>query len=1335
MYRKFLSAILFGALTIASTSTFVSCKDYDDDIDALNARVDANDADNKALHDALDAANQELTNLKAQLASEVARLDGLVAAAQGTADQAIKDAAAAQATADQAVKDAAAAQATADQALKLSQENKEAIAQEIIRATAAEEALRVRIQTLEEVVIPELRQLIKDLDDKKLDKKTFNEEVAKIYTRLEAVETGLGKALERIETLEKGLADEILARKALAEDLEQQKKIIANHETRLKELEEKVVPELRQLIQKLREDYEADVKRIDGLIDALDKRVKTNEDDIKDLKEAVQKINEELTKINNRLNELNVLILKSLRSLVFIPDFYYFGIEATEVEGVYLSYVTNLPTVTPDANDPTWSDGKTVACYPYKKTGSRFIVNDFVANYHLNPSSADLSKATINILQGDREYRTKAFGGDKANTNIAVASFDPEKDIKNGDLHLKLNILDPKKIENIGHIEDGMFVEDAPAMVTVFAAEVALNDEFKNTITSDYAALRAVTYINGYRLAHTATGDVTNAPKGSYTGVVNETECGDCDRKASMHLFTDADETVYGLDQQIKDCGVHGENKEMNQPLVHALNGPKNTTTAQDSVRYNKTLNLSKLVEVHLVGDENTPEKIVDLPEGYEIQFELTGIILPGNKTSESAHAFIEKTGEGYILYPSMPVIPENASGQATGRAPKTKDEVKIDRTTIGRTPLVRVKLVDEKGNIVDYGFIRIVIVDEVSEAVVPPYDYATVEYETGKSFDYTYNDCEKPEAKGWTWKQTWASFEADIYNKFHLSQVDFENRYDSVTVASLDNFNRGNLKYGTVSNSSTLAQYIVTGRDKDGKAVLREAKPEEYLGEMSVQDEIGIGGGTTTQVITWTVQGDQLKQYVLDGKTDLTRAVKYQLLAQDGSGELKDIFVIMNVAKATITKTPLVDPTVEADFDTNKIPNFWYNENTTVAMDKLDEAHLNVPSPEDWIESWQESQPCPFEFLLASDFTGNKIFKSDNILSHITVTDPNNGLYDKSKANVTYGFVVTPGKQGNATAKGYSGKTYTISTDAYNQTPNWGLYATNSGKRELIAYLEYDGSGIEDINHIKIVLNKVGTGRDDEQNHKHTNSFAEDILNYKPNEAKSPADINNKKVLEINDDVLKAIIGVNVEWEGCRPYKTTLPAFQVRFLRPINLIPGSVEPVQDAGNTTQLINLYDLVQFTDWRWQWNPTAASDINKDRRDRVVPDGNKMIVDYWFYYGIKHIIVGDNGDPNTKANLNGVLKTNLGQGKDAPCTKILADVTKNVTFEYLPAANTNAEPGDRDFFGEIKYTNNQSTVDEFDVEIPVVVCYEWGHLKTTVKVQVRKTLENTTVKARR
>ena len=42
MKRKYFSALLMGALTVASVSTFTSCKDYDDDISNLQQQIDAN---------------------------------------------------------------------------------------------------------------------------------------------------------------------------------------------------------------------------------------------------------------------------------------------------------------------------------------------------------------------------------------------------------------------------------------------------------------------------------------------------------------------------------------------------------------------------------------------------------------------------------------------------------------------------------------------------------------------------------------------------------------------------------------------------------------------------------------------------------------------------------------------------------------------------------------------------------------------------------------------------------------------------------------------------------------------------------------------------------------------------------------------------------------------------------------------------------------------------------------------------------------------------------------------------------------------------------------------
>ena len=70
MNKKFLSAILFGALMVTSTGTFVSCKDYDGDIeelwDAVGGKASAED-------------------LKTQISSMTSLLNGAQSAADAAA--------------------------------------------------------------------------------------------------------------------------------------------------------------------------------------------------------------------------------------------------------------------------------------------------------------------------------------------------------------------------------------------------------------------------------------------------------------------------------------------------------------------------------------------------------------------------------------------------------------------------------------------------------------------------------------------------------------------------------------------------------------------------------------------------------------------------------------------------------------------------------------------------------------------------------------------------------------------------------------------------------------------------------------------------------------------------------------------------------------------------------------------------------------------------------------------------------------------------------------------------------------------------------------------------
>ena len=107
MNKKFLSAILFGALMVTSTGTFVSCKDYDDDIENLQEQI------NKL------ATKEDMTSQIASLQSALSAAAGEAAAAKTAAQNALDKATASEKAAAQAALDAAAAKT---EAIKAAQE-------------------------------------------------------------------------------------------------------------------------------------------------------------------------------------------------------------------------------------------------------------------------------------------------------------------------------------------------------------------------------------------------------------------------------------------------------------------------------------------------------------------------------------------------------------------------------------------------------------------------------------------------------------------------------------------------------------------------------------------------------------------------------------------------------------------------------------------------------------------------------------------------------------------------------------------------------------------------------------------------------------------------------------------------------------------------------------------------------------------------------------------------------------------------------------------------------------------------------------------------------------
>lgn len=149
MKKKFLSVLVFGALAIASTSTFVSCEDYDDDIDGLrteindNATVAASELASKVseLKNQISSLESAKDKLSADFAA--AKQDAAAAAANAlaAAQKAQAAAEAAQKGGDEAKAAAAAAQKTADEAAK-----------ELASAVARVATLETKVASLESAV-------------------------------------------------------------------------------------------------------------------------------------------------------------------------------------------------------------------------------------------------------------------------------------------------------------------------------------------------------------------------------------------------------------------------------------------------------------------------------------------------------------------------------------------------------------------------------------------------------------------------------------------------------------------------------------------------------------------------------------------------------------------------------------------------------------------------------------------------------------------------------------------------------------------------------------------------------------------------------------------------------------------------------------------------------------------------------------------------------------------------------------------------------------------------------------------------------------------------------
>lgn len=1129
MRKKILSTLLMGALVTASMSTFTSCKDYDDDINNLQTQIDAL----TPLKTVKTELQTEIANLKKQLEAKDAQLQESITKLQTAGEAQAKQ-----------------------------------ITEKVTKLAADVSGLEARVKTAEEAL---------SKVNKALEGKASKDELKELAGKVAAVESSLVEHLKQIKDLKAGLDDVKTAQEGLKADIDEQKAALEGYKTRLEALEKQGVSEadFKKIYDKIDEAKKALEDRLSKVEADLAKKSKEFSTEIAQLKADAKALSDRVDEVNKNVNVLNVLLPTELRSIVFAPDAYYWGVEATKV--MTLNY--NAYTLPAAAWNVKEKVGYDKAERYAAKDGSRVLA--FVANYHMNPSTAVIDPATakVNVLSGDKEYTRAA-----AEAGLSVASWN----VEGGMLKVNLDVTNPEKIKSVKENE----------MITVFATQVTLpgvslkkdQNLAERTITSDYATLYAES-IKNLKLAHRAGDDVP------FLNVESEHK--------SVLAGPDKDHKHHQLlMQHAFEAGVSGKF------------GP------QDSVNYNETLDLRKLVEVHYTNAKGV-NRLMTAEEleanGMKYKFEITALYLGSNETSESAHAAINPK-DGYTFRPQMPEYDKAHVGkqQAYGA-----DQA---RPTIGRTPLVRVSLLDKDNKVLDYGYIRIKITEKKNPAVIVPDKH--IDYQ-GPDYNYSYNgECVDP-ATEWKYETKWIQTEYDLYHMLGITREEFEANYG----------------VSPVENNGVLQQYKMSANGKTFE------KMKEPIGLAYTRNETSAEDGTLTSILGWKLNPAEAKKlFVTDKKENVQIAVKYE--SKDKS-KLPDVFVVFKTGKRIGTDST---PAGEVLWANNIISNYWYKANTSKAG--TDEIHTNTLTPEDNPGGTADKMENTFGDV----FKGNKIAASALIKVTKDLTQNKEYAAGKLKLNVVFD-ASNDGKE----YKGIDGKTYVMSVADKGKTLNAQIKGNQA--KQAVAKL----TSPDDPSETKIAYQH--------------GEYAHALLNYKDHNS-------------LANDVVKAIIGIIAQNECAKELPLTNNTFDVRFLRPINA-KNANKTIEDASYVAmQKIKATDLLKFTDWRDAWNKTQAAGIGGE---------------YEKYYGVEGVTIEGIKDGES-ISLNPNVMTNLGQS-DPKKFVALGDVTKNIDFVYTSADG-----------GTLTYKNLSTTVQEFQIKIPVTVKYIWGYITENVTVTVKKTASN-------
>ena len=1295
MKRKFFGMLLMGAMTIASVSMFTSCKDYDDDINNLQAQIDA--ITKQDLQNQLNTLKTALESEKGALAAAQAAQKAASDAAKAASDAA-KAAEAAQGTANQGVSDAEKAAKAAEAAQK---------AAEAAQATADLCAKQATVDQLQTAV-----DNLKPLIDGKVAQKDFDDAIAKIQQDIVAI----NQNLLTIGDVEDLLKNADFAENAVIQDLVSQIGALNEFKAGLTALDPIGNAEWKAQVDAAIASLEGIKSDIAGKaaaadVEGLKTRMKDAEDAILDIADG----------IGAAIEILNIYVARDLKSIVLRPDVYYGGIEGVSV------YTYQMP----EEKNEKCNGGKDY--HYFERAGGELNISDYgVAQYHVNPSNVDLSNFAIdfynwhaNIKEPVATERTTPTrsgvdGGIspvyKTTEDLLKAS---EDNLKGGILSVPFTA-DAATIE--ANLKNGIGTIASLSLTKVKKGE----NPADTTVNSDYAI---VVPEYGYGLLigdNTFPVTTRHLDQIGYDGgAVNSSNL---HRSFSfLALATTSPTHSIKYDESFDITAVLESryvpikddylNEITDTAVVHPVHAPIAKwlgTTLNKEEDGDASIDKAKVVTM-------TPALFKKLGLTYEIV--PVNYTLGSNKTGETVHLELITNEEGHVIaYPrNVTAAGETIKGQTANPA------------CVGRQPIVCI-MVKKGDKIVSFAYMKFLITPDVEV----PEDAKEVAFEIKDEF---WVNCEASYAG----RVTWSEVEYHIFDQLlgGVSKETFDSRYifdyyaQTTTQVEIDN--------------ATFSKVIRNGVQYESKGGKRIDETKTFG---TVDEEWNLSAqnteDATTHIIKWSFSSEELtakaeelqkagKLTDKDGTLDyyvnvdpITTWVRYAHKDYTPETDKPEIGAAPEKGNPSIW-VKLTIPAgaihvAKGDMGANKILTFWYDLNSkTNATSSKDayEVRVNVPVPvpeasatdkiigydyEDGdalqirYDNLLEKANDPLTKRTASTYTEfTKDLKDFFIDGQLTATVKDDKHFGSIKGMKLGCEFIYPSKEvGNVfkngdaitadgakfgekgtpwTVKGYTKSVYTLEIDA---THTNILIVKKDGKdivpADTLITLNYDAN--ENVADRQItVLNYVNGENQD------------DILNFKTHN-----ELGQRETFTAYINI-KAV-------NACAPVFWDNMWFNVRFLRPLDLENPKQEVVPDAPNDWHTIDLTDALIVKDWREYYgdrqNRTKGKDVSL-----VLPSvGNQKAFDYAYYqvelditenvyYTDANLGTSERSDNFTLGHMPVIVDVDDAKAKGF----ILTSQVPNLKLEKTGKTT-------------LRYLNNSGVTGGFHVFVPVTMTYVYG-----------------------